>query len=391
MNRFGKNSSRDIDEAIDNLKPLNTTKTENYIWKQFQEFCEQRNYELTAWTSNDELGNILKDWAFNMKRKDGSDYKEGVVKTIWNVNAKLLQEQYFKNHNRKIDPFKDLAFEGARKARSTKRKQLQLIPEKRKASSAALTRDEILKIIQNFDENTPDGLQKKFYQIAAVELAWRGNEAASCVVNFFKKELNNYGLPTGRLEYNTIFGKTAQGGDKNLVDSKWLTPIKENEDLCPVRLYEKMMFKRTPNIKTNRLFLTPNNNWKTTNVWCKNCPVGVNQISKWTRLGAENVGIDTKKARITNHSNRSSAVSVLANAGANLQEIIKVTGHSTPNSLKPYLKLNEQHHTKIINQIRNNQNVSSSSVPSTSSLQQQEPLNTNNIYYNNCIFHFHNN
>ncbi|KAJ3666470.1 hypothetical protein Zmor_001911 [Zophobas morio] len=158
-----------------------------------------------AWTSNDELGNILKDWAFTMKRKDGSDYKEGVVKCIWNVSAKLLQEQYFKNHNRKIDRFKDLAFEGARKARSTKRKQLQLIPEKRKASSAALTRDEILKIIQNFDENTPDGLQKKFYQNAAVELAWRGNEAASCVVNFFKKELNNYGLPTGRLEYNTIF------------------------------------------------------------------------------------------------------------------------------------------------------------------------------------------
>ena len=77
MNRFGKNSSADID-----LKPLNTTKTENYIWKQFQEFCEQRNYELTGWTSNDELGNILKDWAFNMKRKDGSDYKEGVVKTM---------------------------------------------------------------------------------------------------------------------------------------------------------------------------------------------------------------------------------------------------------------------------------------------------------------------
>ncbi|KAJ3644823.1 hypothetical protein Zmor_022525 [Zophobas morio] len=101
MNRFGKNSSADIDEAIDNLKPLNTTKTENYIWKQFQEFCKQRNYELTVWTS---------------------------------------------------------------------------------------------------------------------------------------------------------IGKTAQGGHENLVDSKWLTLNKENEDLCPVRLYEKMTFKRTPNIKTNRLF-----------------------------------------------------------------------------------------------------------------------------------------
>ena len=96
----------------------------------------------------------------------------------------------------------------------------------------------------------------------------------------------------------------------------------------------------------------------------------------------------TKKARVTNHPNQYSAVSVLVSSGANLQEIIKVKGHSTLNSLKPYLKLSEQHHVKIINQIRNNSDKPSSSEPSTSSLHQQESLNANNVYYNNCTFKF---
>uniref|UniRef100_A0A1Y1LQA7 Uncharacterized protein n=1 Tax=Photinus pyralis TaxID=7054 RepID=A0A1Y1LQA7_PHOPY len=133
-----------------------------------------------------------------MKKTDGTDYKESVVKTLWNITAKLLQKKYLEEFNRKIDAFKDIIFEDTRKARSAKRKLLQAIPEKRKVSSAALTRVEISKIVESFDETTPDGLQKKFYQIAAVELAWRGNGAAFCLLDYFKKEVNNVGVFTGR-------------------------------------------------------------------------------------------------------------------------------------------------------------------------------------------------
>ncbi|KAJ3654614.1 hypothetical protein Zmor_013789 [Zophobas morio] len=117
-------------------------------------------------------------------------------------------------------------------------------------------------------------------------------------------------IPTDRVECNTIFGKTTQGSEK---------PNKKIEDLCPVRLFKKMIAKQTLNIKTSRLFLTPNKGW--------------------TRC-AENVA-DIKKTRTMNHSNRSSAVNVLESSGANLQEIIIVTDLFTPNSLKLYLKLSE--------------------------------------------------
>ena len=64
-----------------------------------------------------------------------------------------------------------------------------------------------------------------------------------------------------------------------MAENKWLTLNKETEDLYLVRLFEKMMAKRTSNMKMNRVFLTQNKDWKATNVWHKNCPVGLNQIS----------------------------------------------------------------------------------------------------------------
>ena len=100
-----------------------------------------------------------------MKRKNASRYKEGVVKTVWNVSAKRIQEKYFKEYSRKMDPFKDLVFEGARKARTTKRKQLQSLPENRKNSSTALTSVAILKISQNFDENTSKVCKEFFFKL----------------------------------------------------------------------------------------------------------------------------------------------------------------------------------------------------------------------------------
>lgn len=384
MSRFGEISLENINQAVTNNKPINTVRSENYIWAQFTEFCKVRSYILSESTTETDLMKILQDWAFNMRKKDGSEYKERVVKLMWNVTAKLIQKKYFDEYKRSINPFKDSVFEKARKAKDTKRKQLQNIPEKRKISSAALTMTEIKNIASSYDENTPDGLQKKFYHIAAVELAWRGNEAVACEVDFFLKETNNDGFETGRIEYNPIFSKTAQGGNKNLSDSKWLIPNKQNEDLCPVRLFNKIMEKRTANITSRKLFLTPNKYWLLNSVWYKNMPIGINHLSKWTRIGADKIGLDTKEKRFTNHSNRSSTVSNLSKAGANLQEIIKITGHTTISSLEPYLKLNEQHHSRIISSIRK----SNDNVPTSSNTTLSE--NSSNITYNNCTFNFYN-
>lgn len=387
MARFSNISTELIDKIIENSKPTNTVKTESFVSRQFEKFCDDRSYQLTENTSNEELCNILKDWAINMRKADGTDYKEGVVKTIWNLTAKRVQQKYFKEFNRTIDPFKDIVFRTAVLAKNAKRKQLQAIPSKRKSSSIALNIEDIEKILNALDENTPSGLQRKFYHIAAIELAWRGGEAVSALLDYFVEETDNYGKKTGRIEYNTVFSKTAQGGNQRTTDSKWLTPNTQNPTHCPVRLYNKMMSKRTKNIKTRRLFLTVNKDWDKypTSCWYKNCPLGVNEINKWTKLSAEAIGIDTKKVKITNHSNRSTAISGLSKAGTSVQEIIKITGHTSEHSIQPYLQLNEDHHKNIISNLRNETTTTSSTLCSTSAV---APM-SNNVF-NNCTFNISN-
>jgi hypothetical protein len=58
--------------------------------------------------------------------------------------------------------------------------------------------------------------------IASVEHAWRGGEASNCLLHYFRKETENDGTMTGRIEYNPVFTKTTQGGSQKCANSKWL-------------------------------------------------------------------------------------------------------------------------------------------------------------------------
>lgn len=197
--RFGSNSLDEIDERIGDLTPANTKISNISTWKQFEQFCSEKGYVLNEKTSVPKLAEILKDFGFNMKKQGGSDYKEGVIKTHWNRIAKMLQEKFYKEFNVSFDPFKDVEFQNARNARDAKRKQLQASSENRKSSAAALNVEELAKIINLWDENTPEELQRKFYHIVSCELAWRGGEVASCLTKFFEEEDDNIGNPTGRI------------------------------------------------------------------------------------------------------------------------------------------------------------------------------------------------
>ncbi|KAK0073741.1 hypothetical protein PV326_013110, partial [Microctonus aethiopoides] len=122
--RFGKTTPSEIISEISNNVPVNTVKTKTSAWTQFENFCAERGYTLTSETITHEMNKILTDYGFNMKKKNGEDYKESSVKSLWNTTAQMLQEKYFKDFGIKIDPFSDIVFSEARKAKDTKRKLL---------------------------------------------------------------------------------------------------------------------------------------------------------------------------------------------------------------------------------------------------------------------------
>jgi hypothetical protein len=99
------------------------------------------------------------------------------------------------------------------------------------------------------------------------------------------------------------------------------------------------------------MFLTPNPFWNSNgkNYWYKNSPVGVNEIGKWVKTAPEEIGLDTKKRKISNHSIRSTTVSSLAKAGVGEHQLIKITCH---NSIKPYLQMDNEQHRTIVEKMR---------------------------------------
>lgn len=69
------------------------------------------------------------------------------------------------------------------------------------------------------------------------------------------------------------------------------------------RLLRKLLNKRNTNtqIKTNRLFLTPNPSWNKTdrNPWYKDAPVGKNQMAAWIKEVNERIGFDLRRVKLT--------------------------------------------------------------------------------------------
>ena len=80
---------------------------------------------------------------------------------------------------------------------------------------------------------------------------------------------------------------------------------------------------------------------------------------------ARKIGVDTTKCKVTNHSVRASAVSNLTKQGVGEQHVMKMTGHSNTHSLKPYLQMDRQHHSRIVEQMRG-QNVFANMISSSS-------------------------
>jgi hypothetical protein len=125
MSRFGSTSLLNIDEAVENTVPVNTKRSKTCVWTQCTSFCKKKRYNFENCVSKEELAIILKDWAFNIRKKSGNKYKESVVKIMWNSTAKQLQEMYYRKFNMKFDPFTDIEFSSSRAARNAKRRDFQ--------------------------------------------------------------------------------------------------------------------------------------------------------------------------------------------------------------------------------------------------------------------------
>ena len=105
---------------------------------------------------------------------------------------------------------------------------------------------------------------------------------------------------------------------------------------------------------------------------------------------AKNIALDVKRVKITNHSNRAAATTELSRSGVGEQKLVKITGHSSPSSLKPYLQLDQEHHRELIGSIRTTIQGTVTTTAQNTSMQQtinkSHESSENQVVYNNCVF-----
>ena len=77
MSRFGKESQQIIRDNVQLSVPNNTKKSKFSVWKQFTEFCVEKSYNIEdSNIPTEKVASILKDFAFNMKKRNTEDYKK---------------------------------------------------------------------------------------------------------------------------------------------------------------------------------------------------------------------------------------------------------------------------------------------------------------------------
>ena len=130
VKKFLKNHNRYV-ILIEYNVSKNTARSKNYVWK---------------------------------RKLDQIDYK-GVIKTIWNTTAALLQ-QYFIKAGTKFDRIKGVTLLSVTRAWDTKKRNFKDCQRNRKFCCVKLWR-------------IPGNLQMKFYLMASVEL----DGAASCLMD----------------------------------------------------------------------------------------------------------------------------------------------------------------------------------------------------------------
>ena len=126
---------------------------------------------------------------------------------MWNTTAKMLQE----------------------KCKKCQKKRVTTATRKKKEkSSCALRGGDIIKMAKLWNLDESECLQKRFF--------------IPCLLSCFG-QVKVY-VHSGRIVYNSIFGKIAQAGAKKSSDSTWLMR-NIYETVCPIKLFNKLLEKET--------------------------------------------------------------------------------------------------------------------------------------------------
>ena len=313
----------------------------------FSEWLKESDIDQHGWEnlSPEELASLLRQFYCEMRMKNGEKYSTSGYKGIRDAISRHLTTP---PHNKTLKIKSDNEFIQANRMFDAMTRSLRKEGKDSATHKVAVSREDMKKLSESIDPTTPVGLQETFFLRFLSKFARRGREGLRylqkdhLVFGYCPREQRNYvsvcvNEATKKDQSGGGAGGNVNEGERN--KRMWETPGVPNSSYEIAKQYTSLL---NSNIRTHDgkvespLWQKPNPyyNGTTQKRWYDASPMGVHKIEEMMPDMSQKYKLSR---RYTNHCLRATTITTLHDAGFAPQDICKVTGHKSAESLKHYI------------------------------------------------------
>ena len=290
-----------------------------------------------------ELDRLLGHFYCKVRKADGSTYEPDSLTAF----QRSIDRHLTKDLHKTYSVIRDVEFASSREKLKAACKKLKKDGKGNKSkASEPLENSEVQKMWEKgaLGDESPEVLQNTVWYLLTLHMGMRGRD------EHYKLKYGDLNIHTTDegykyVEFNERDTKTRSGessASRPFSPKMWSTP--QNNQQCPVRIYEKYLQKRPPQMcePDSPFYLAVNYKPSPANeYWYKQQKMGKERIGNIMKRMAAAADITGKK---TNHSARKTMITALTKNDVPETQIMQLSGHTNVQSLNSYKKasINQQ-------------------------------------------------
>ena len=283
--------------------------------------------------SNEDLNTQLRTFYASARTKNGKTFKKSTLNTIRFGLAKHMKQE------KNIDISEHPEFKSSRDVYMAVLSDMKHKGVGAVAHNPPISQVDLVKLYSDkhtFNTMTPAGLQNKVWFEIMFYLCRRGKE------NLRGMTKETFAVSTDSSGRKFIFSKRDEADQNHIhsvmpddtVDQARIYEI-PGSSMCPVLSFEKYISKICP--ENEDLWQRPVNNFtdQVDNWYVQNAPLGKNHLSSMMTKISKLAKLNTN---YTNHSVRTTCITLLDDAGFEARHIMGTTGHRSETSIRTHLQ-----------------------------------------------------
>ena len=325
MDRFSNFSEDEIQKLLENKDADNTKRTYKVAKEVFYEYLNEKG--IPEPTEKSELSQVLKKFYVEARKKDGSSYSMGSLRTI-----RFGLKRYLKTVTG-FDIINDEGFNEANEVYSAKCVQLKKEGLAKVQHKPPIANADLKKLYESAVLNPKTLLNKVFFEIMLC-FCRRGRQ------NLCQLKKSHFAVmvdASGKKFVTKVVDELTKNHRENDEAEQGGMMYATEGPFCPVASFEKYLQHLNP--QNEFLFQRPKKNTTAdSDVWYDNMVVGERYLGDMMKNISKQAGLSQQ---YTNHSIRATAVTILDKSGFEARHIMSVSGHRSESSIRSYSKTDE--------------------------------------------------